>query len=119
MSFMAYYLFSVFCLTLLAVALGIFHMIKNGRPPKPYAGSVLTLTLLIAQWAFFLLEGYTFLPAYIANFLFSFIWIIVVILLAIHAVREFNHHRPLAYLLFSITFVTFTMVVIMHGVGSM
>ena len=63
--------------------------------------------------------GYTVLPAHVANFLFSFIWIVVVILLAIHAVREFNHHRPLAYLLFSITFVTFTMVVIMHGIGSM
>lgn len=119
MSFMAYYLIGVLCLTLLAVTLGIFHMIKNGRPPRPYAGSVLTLTLLLAQWVFFLIEGYMLLPAHIGNFLFSLVWIIVVILLAIYAVREFNHHRPLAYLLFSVTFVTFTMVVIMHGIGSM
>ncbi|MDE1549465.1 hypothetical protein [Jeotgalibaca caeni] len=104
---------------LLFLGLVILNVFTWRQQPTPYQGSRTSFSAVIVNWLFYLFGVYLLLPTVIADFLFTFIWIILLLGAGFWTIREFRNNRCFALLLGTLTVFSTLFVILLHGIAQM
>src|SRR5699024_3374655 len=92
---------------------------KSEKGKRPYSISYVVVGLLIFQWVFFLVGGYTLLPVNVADSLFVPIWLVLCVGSAITAIVEFKNNKFFSIPVGGLTIISFLFSVLAYGIGEM
>lgn len=119
MGFFGYFFLLLLIVFVSAVIVSVILVKKQPRRVSPYRGSALSLSAIIINWLLFLIDFYVLLPVGVADFLFTFVWVVLILAAGFFSLKEFRNNRAFAVFLSAITFNTAALVVVMHGIGGM
>lgn len=111
-------IFGVIVLTTFIVP-AILAIRKSEKGKRPYKISYIIVGLLIFQWLFFLINGYSLLPMGVADALFVPIWLVLCVGGAITAIVEFKNNKFFSIPVGGLTIISFLFSVLAYGIGEM
>ncbi|WP_142303606.1 hypothetical protein [Evansella halocellulosilytica] len=111
-------IFGVIVLTTFIVP-AILAIRKSEKGKRPYKISYIIVGLLIFQWLFFLINGYSLLPMDVADALFVPIWLVLCVGGAITAIVEFKNNKFFSIPVGGLTIISFLFSVLAYGIGEM
>lgn len=86
---------------------------------SPRTTSYFSLGLILFNWVLYLAGFYVWLPPQIADFLFTAVWIVVLLAGGFFAIKEFRNHAVFAIILGAITFYSAAFVFLLHLISQM
>ena len=112
--------------TILFIVIGIIIILtfvtfvrKSNKSTPPLMTSYVIFGLLLLNWLFFLMNGYTLLPETMGDMLFTPIWLVLCIAGFVTAVYEWKNNRDFAILLAGFTTISFLFTILSYGIGEM
>lgn len=102
----------------------ILKVNKKNVNNKPYLLSLVALSLIILNWAIYLIvlyltDYYIVIPGRVGNFIFTPIWFIVSIIGLIAAYKEFKNNRIFAVVVCGLAIINSIVGMLLWGMGNM
>lgn len=102
----------------------ILKVNKKNVNNKPYLLSLVALSLIILNWAIYLIvlyltDYYIVIPGRVGNFIFTPIWFIVSIIGLIAAYKEFKNNRIFAVIICGLAIINSIVGMLLWGMGNM